>query len=225
MGAGASSSKAQQQELNTQLLVGIKKLSSMKPSKLLTGEQVEETIGRQLYDCNAFDILAVPDNSKRGQGVYKVSREELLKALQLHQVLNNADAIVPQPSASELEQMEQIMLARNMALSAARSSANGAGLRGAVAPLSSPDGLYTPLPPPDADAATVAFPYAAARVLIFQRRPPPDAGWNLALWRSASTGEWSTITANFAGRHEVSAAKQNQLRGAAAEALVEQTCK
>jgi hypothetical protein len=221
MGGGASSAR---QDLDRQLSEAIAKLSKMKLGKLLTGEQVEDAIGAQLYDCNAFDIYAVPDDSKRGLGVHKVSREDLLKALQVHQVLNNADAKVPLPTSSELEKLGGIMLARNLALAAARPLSDSSGLRGAVAPLAAPGCLYTPLLPPDADATTVTYPYAAALVLLFQKRPPPDEGWNLGLWRSGATGEWTTITATYAARHAGAAAKPHQLRSAAAEALLEQSC-
>ena len=222
MGSGASSSATSRADVDRELLEAISKLTKLKPSKLLTGEQVENTIGTQLFDCNAFDIYAVPDNSKRGFGVHKVSREELLKVLQVHQVLNNADAKVPLPSGPSRDELSQVA-ENNLALTAPRSPSDSIGLRGAVAPLHEPHNVYTPLPPPDADATTVIYPYAAAMVLIFQKRPLPDAGWNLALWRSGATGEWTTITANFAARHAVSAAKPHQLRSAAAEALLEQS--
>jgi len=222
MGSGASSSANNRADVDRELLEAISKLTKLKPGKLLTGEQVENTIGTKLFDCNAFDIYAVPDNSKRGFGVHKVSREELLKVLQVHQVLNNADAKVPIPKGLDRDELSQLA-ENNLALTAPRSPSDSIGLRGAIAPLLEPHIVYTPLPPQDADAATIIYPYAAAMVLIFQKRPLPDAGWNLALWRSGATGEWTTITANFAARHAVSAAKPHQLRSAAAEALLEQS--
>ena len=186
---------------------------------------MEDAVGAAIFDCNAFDVLSQPDNTAKGKGVHKVSREDLLKTLQIQTIVHAKDAQVSKPSMSELEEMERIQKARRLALSAPRPASDAAELRGAGAVGSlrlTPARTYLPLAPPDADSKTIIYPYAAASVLVFQLRG--DGGWNLALWRSTVTGEWGAPQANFAARHEVSAARPHALRSAAAEALGEQSC-
>jgi hypothetical protein len=212
----------------------INKVQRLKAKKKLDGEEAEEVLGEQLFDTNAFSVLASPDKSS--EGVYKVSREDLLKTLQVHQVVSNATAKVPQPSMREIEQQERLNAARALALSAKGTREDFAEVRGAVGPLvSSRPVAFTPLPPPDADSRTLLYPYMAAMVLIVRKRPGYYSsekgdgggglhGWDLGLMRSRVTGEWGTVSANFRERHQVVSSRPHGLRTAAAEALCEQTC-
>ena len=178
-------------------------------------------MGYGLFDPNAFDVLAKPDDTPKGKGVHKVSREDLLQTLRVHQVMRNAEAKPHRPPISELERLERAQRLRNEALLAKRPVSELTDARGALVG-GNPPATYLPLPPADADSKTLTYPYVAAAVLVYQLRP--DGGWNLALWRSVVTGHWTAVHATFAARHNVSASRANALRHSAAEALCEQSC-
>jgi len=220
MGAGASSIGGPPVS-DKQLTDAIKKVEQRKAGAKLDGEAVEEAVGHDLFDCNAFDVLSKPDNSAKGQGIHKVSREDLLMTLRVHQVVRNSAAKPSRTPASELEQLERAQRERVDLLRAKRPPQDAFEARGAL--VGAPGANYLPLQPADANSKTITYPYAAAAVLLYRHRDT-DGGWDLGLWRSRVTGEWGTIYGNYAGRHDASAARPHALRMAAAEALCEQSC-
>jgi hypothetical protein len=198
----------------------------LKPRKKLDGQQAEELLGQELFDTNAFAVLATPDESC--DGVYKVSREDLLKTLRVHQVVSNATAKVPPPPLTEMEKLEALNATRANALRAPRPAEDLSEARGSIGPLvHSRSALFVPPMPANADSRTLLYPYAAAMVLILRKRFERGMaleGWDVSLFRNRVTGEWGAVSANYASRHHVTSSPPNGLRNAAAEALYEQTC-
>lgn len=205
MGGGASSTHSNANQAGL-LEEAITRVEAVPPGARLSGVDVEKLVGVDLFDPNAFGVLANASNL--------VVREELLRVMQVNQVFQNTEATVRGPTLTDAEADAAATAARNRALSMARQPEEEAERRGALSPWSTAKAVqqqtYRPSTPPGADSRTVLYPYASIMVVLFQLRD--DGGWNIVLFRNRITGEWGSVAATFAGRHAVASSRPNGLR-------------